>query len=170
VKQIPPLCNSSQNNNGYRIVLADDFSGGAVENNIVQYNICWSNNIGGIDNYSPHSNTINDNKDSQGTSIPVYAPAVADAGDGGVVSAGSTVTLTGGPSQNSFGSFNGCEWTQTMGPAVAWTSDTDQAIATFTAPTVDQVEIFAFKLELLDANGNPYSDTYDEVYYAVTPW
>lgn len=83
--------------------------------------------------------------------VPNQAP-VANAGPAQSVQQGAVVTLDGSASTDSDGTVAGYAWTQDSGPAVTLTG-ADQAMPTFTAPTVAASTPLVFSLIVTDNDG-----------------
>lgn len=141
------------------------YLGAGVSSNTIRYNDLYPNAVAAFEDASGASNTINNNRTSSSTSVLDAAPPIADAGAGANLAIGQAATLDGSGSY-----FMGSaatmsySWAQVYGPAVQLTN-TDSPQAGFLAPTVTQLELLGFRLNVENANGS----TYDEVYFAVVP-
>ncbi|WP_439105649.1 S8 family serine peptidase [Congregibacter sp.] len=89
---------------------------------------------------------------------PVNTPPVAEAGAAQSVDAATTVNLSGDESQDSDGNIATYQWTQSEGPDVEL-SGADQALASFTAPSLGEDRDLLFTLTVTDDDGASASDS-----------
>jgi hypothetical protein len=82
---------------------------------------------------------------------------VANGGDDQTVSANTQVTLDGSKSIDKDGTLVSYKWKQTHGPKVD-IQDSDEAMASFNAPSLSEDSKLVFKLTVTDDQGAPKSD------------
>ena len=92
----------------------------------------------------------------------------ARAGNNQHVAAGADVTLDGSASTDPDGTIATYLWEQTAGTTVAL-SDTGAVMPTFTAPSLANINVFAFRLTVTDDDGFSDTDTVLVIVQAAAP-